>query len=764
MKRSALALMLLACTLAGCDDGGGGASADGGASDAIATDAALGGGGAGGQVGTPGGGGGEGGVGGADAAVGGAGGVAGGMPEGGAGGGEPDAMVGPPGDRDDDGVGDEVDNCPDRANNSQRDVDDDGVGDVCDNCPEAANANQSDEDADGVGDVCDLDDSDGDGLADRMDNCPNDANANQADGDDDGIGDVCDNCPGEPNFSQRDGDGDGIGDACERPGDDDSDGIEDAEDNCPSDTNVDQRDGDDDGVGDVCDNCPNAPNFSQRDSDGDGVGDPCDDNDRDDDGARDDEDNCPNLPNNNQRDTDLDGVGDACDNCPNDANADQSDADRDGRGDACEAPPMADDADGDGVPDDEDNCPEVPNANQLDSDGDGPGDACDPPGVPSDLSVSARWAGDNADVSLHLVHPRGRWFDATWDLFAQNPAPDWGRPGLDESDRSATPERIVVEQLPPGQYMVGVTYSRRDPDRGATADVTVTVECGGRSQQLGPQLLQNPVLLEGDAADLWQVARVTLPECEVEPFEVVPVASAVCILGFCPVCIGCAEGACFGVECPFSDCNLRTGVCIDPCEGVACGAGSICNPADRRCYATGVGLCETCEIDLQCTADGTDRCLEYADTGERFCSRPCARDADCPRDYSCLNLRDNQDVRYCAPDLGTCVDRCAGVRCEGNEVCDPRFGECGPPACATNDDCGQNAYCDRGNGDCMPTGMGDVPPGGGCQSDQQCQPGSVCALGAVCARVCDDNNDCMAPETCLPELFNPNRQVCAQFP
>ena len=74
----------------------------------------------------------------------------------------PDAPPPPPDaaidrDRDDDGVDDSADNCPDDRNADQHDEDGDRVGDACDNCPHVSNANQADQlDAgDGVGDVCD---------------------------------------------------------------------------------------------------------------------------------------------------------------------------------------------------------------------------------------------------------------------------------------------------------------------------------------------------------------------------------------------------------------------------------------------------------------------------------------------------------------------------------------------------------------------------------------------------------------------------------
>jgi len=180
-----------------------------------------------------------------------------------------DVVIPDPGDDDNDGIDNDVDNCIDIPNPDQTDTNEDGTGDACD-------------------------DTDGDGVNDDVDTCPDTPEGDlvdevgctiDTDGDDDGVDNDIDECPDTPADELVDADG-----CSDSQKDDDGDGVNNDIDECPNtppDTSVDS-------VG-----CPNGVIENPEDGDGDGV--------------TDDTDNCINTPNADQADADLDGIGDACD-------------------------------------------------------------------------------------------------------------------------------------------------------------------------------------------------------------------------------------------------------------------------------------------------------------------------------------------------------------------------------------------------------------------------------------------------------------------
>ena len=123
-------------------------------------------------------------------------------------------------DADNDGILDTVDNCPNTANANQDNLDGDAFGDVCDDDIDGDGYNNS---ADAFPlDNTEWSDTDQDGVGDNSDNCINLANPNQEDANNDGVGDACevgndddndgvsnnlDNCPNTPSGATVGADG-----------------------------------------------------------------------------------------------------------------------------------------------------------------------------------------------------------------------------------------------------------------------------------------------------------------------------------------------------------------------------------------------------------------------------------------------------------------------------------------------------------------------------------------------------------------------------
>ncbi len=153
------------------------------------------------------------------------------------------------GDRDGDGIKDDVDKCPDDPEDfdgfqdadgcPDPDNDNDGILDVNDRCPNVPEDRDGDQDEDGCPEGGDGD-RDGDGIPDKLDKCPDQPEDRDGfqdadgcpdpDNDNDGIPDKLDKCPNDP----EDKDGFQDADGCPDP-DNDHDGIPDIKDKCPND-------------------------------------------------------------------------------------------------------------------------------------------------------------------------------------------------------------------------------------------------------------------------------------------------------------------------------------------------------------------------------------------------------------------------------------------------------------------------------------------------------------------------------------------------
>jgi OmpA-OmpF porin, OOP family len=166
------------------------------------------------------------------------------------------------GDRDGDGIKDDVDQCPDEPEDfdgfkdedgcPDPDNDNDGIPDVDDRCPNVPEDRDGDHDEDGCPEGNEGD-RDGDGIPDSKDKCPDEPEDRDGfqdedgcpdpDNDQDGIPDKLDKCPNDP---------------------EDKDGFQD-EDGCPD------PDNDQDGIPDVRDKCPNEPETYNGFEDEDGC-------------------------------------------------------------------------------------------------------------------------------------------------------------------------------------------------------------------------------------------------------------------------------------------------------------------------------------------------------------------------------------------------------------------------------------------------------------------------------------------------------------
>ncbi len=201
----------------------------------------------------------------------------------------------------------------------------------------------------------------------------------------------------------------------------------------------------------------------------------------------------------------------------------------------------------------------------------------------------------------------------------------------------------------------------------------------------------------------------------------------------------------------------------DPCAGVSCGAGEVCNPATGACESIGGGdgciICDPCEAPEDCP--GGD-CFDFGGA-TAVCATDCGSAADCPAGTDCVEFSgDGGSLSLCVnadvDTAGVCpsgfvceddpVDPCAGVSCGSGEVCDPATGACVDDGTTEADVGVPDAGTDSGTGGTA----GDCAICSSCTSDFDCPGGSCIEVGAegrLCtldcaadAAVCPGNTEC----------------------
>ncbi len=170
----------------------------------------------------------------------------------------------------------------------------------------------------------------------------------------------------------------------------------------------------------------------------------------------------------------------------------------------------------------------------------------------------------------------------------------------------------------------------------------------------------------------------------------------------------CVLGMCNGVTCPGTEiCNPSTGACEDPCAGVSCATGLVCQGGacvSNDCYGMGCPHGQLCRTP----ASGAPACV----------ADPCAS-------MTCT------DGSYCSN--GTCVTTCA-TGCRTDQVCSdgmctsaPCDGHCTTAQSCVADTCVTN-HC------ASPCGAGRVCQGTTCIDDAcasvRCPSGFTCRAGA----------------------------------
>ncbi len=139
-------------------------------------------------------------------------------------------------------------------------------------------------------------------------------------------------------------------------------------------------------------------------------------------------------------------------------------------------------------------------------------------------------------------------------------------------------------------------------------------------------------------------------------------------------------------------CDASSGAPV--CKVASCFPGYF-KLGDSQCLPDSAALCEDCLVDGDCAAD-VFTCIAF--NGEKFCSKACTGDGDCPLGYGCLSAAGGNT---CIPDTQSC--NCDGSDPDLSRACTLTW----PPNVAENE---ADSVC-YGSQGCTEAGWGDcVPP------------------------------------------------------
>lgn len=205
--------------------------------------------------------------------------------------------------------------------------------------------------------------------------------------------------------------------------------------------------------------------------------------------------------------------------------------------------------------------------------------------------------------------------------------------------------------------------------------------------------------------------------------------------GHCGRCTKNTDCAGQGPEHAGAVCNQASGACVDTCEADAdCGAGNVCDPADKRCgLADGHGPCSAGTAGL-CRSGWC-----AAASGVCMATGACQQDGDCAPGGFC-----DGDSFQCTPKLGNgalvpsdalhpgCSGGAGAAVCQSG-VCDPADGRCG--LLVGNGECLSSLQCRSGL--CLEGGANDKHCGA-------CSTGNDCPAATP---VCDPSSSACVPCT-----------------